>query len=176
MQGKNWIFTSTNYTPDEVSALQRFGAANEGFVYLVFGYETVPNTGTPHLQGFLVLSERKRHAQLMRYLFFVRAWLQIARGTPTQAVDYCKKGENFEEFGELPAARQGKRYEFEELREWCGGSISIHIGPTPPSYQAFHLTLRTYTHTRGGRTPRVATTTGSGAGRRTRRPKNSILY
>jgi hypothetical protein len=61
MQGKNWIFTSNNYTPDEVSALQRFGAANEGFVYLVFGYETVPNTGTPHLQGFLVLSERKRH-------------------------------------------------------------------------------------------------------------------
>lgn len=46
---------------------------------------------------------------------FPRAHIEICRGTPQQNKDYCAKGGDYFEFGELP--RKGARKDLEEFNE-----------------------------------------------------------
>lgn len=112
---RRWCFTLNNYTPVEVDALTSWAS---NLVYLVFGRET-GESGTPHLQGYFILKRRRRVGQLSQVPGLTRAHLEVARGTPEQASTYCKKDGDYSEFGELPTSSQGKRTDFECLKEWC---------------------------------------------------------
>ena len=104
-RGVRWVFTLNNYTEDDVSRLGRLGGDldRSGISYLVYGRE-VGESGTPHLQGFVILSSR-RHLAGVRSLISERGHFEICRGTPQQASDYCKKGGDYVEFGNLPTSR-----------------------------------------------------------------------
>lgn len=111
---KNWCFTINNWTEDDE---QRLGdlwneVATRPIEYLVYGEETGDN-GTPHLQGFVVFKKR-RTLRAVKKLIGDRAHLEVARGSPAQAADYCKKDGTFTEYGELPAGR-GKRSDLSSL-------------------------------------------------------------
>lgn len=110
---KRWCFTINNYTPVE---LQTIVDSADNFDYLCFGRERGSNN-TPHLQGYAVLKVKLRLANVKVLPGFGRAHLEVSRGTPKQASDYCKKDGDFEEFGSLPTG-QGKRSEFDDLKEW----------------------------------------------------------
>lgn len=110
---KRWCFTINNYTPVE---LQTLTDSAHNFDYLCFGRER-GNNNTPHLQGYLVLETRLRLANVKALPGFARAHLEVSRGTPKQASDYCKKDGDFEEYGSLPQG-QGHRSEFDDLKEW----------------------------------------------------------
>ncbi len=69
------------------------------FTYLILGKEVGP-TGTPHLQCYCVLVKAQRLTAMKK--LFVRAHLEIAKGTPQQASDYCKKDGDYVEYGLLP--------------------------------------------------------------------------
>lgn len=114
-QAKRWCFTLNNPTPLEVQNLQ--ATPENTFSYLIFGHE-VGDNGTPHLQGYFILQTKLRLRQIKLLPGFARAHLEVSRGTPAQAALYCKKDGNFEEFGELPQGNQGKRTDFEQLKEW----------------------------------------------------------
>lgn len=86
------------------------------FRYLVFGRE-VGDSGTPHLQGFFILETKLRLRQVRLLAGLQRAHLEVSRGSPQEASDYCKKDGDFDEFGELPSG-QGTRTDFEQLKEW----------------------------------------------------------
>lgn len=120
-QAKRWCFTLNNYNDDDLHVLRQSGDRLElggtPLLYLVFGLE-VAGTGTPHLQGFFLLQQRLRLQQLARISPFQRAHLEVTRGTNDQASTYCKKEGRYEEFGVCPSASQGKRTEFERLRDW----------------------------------------------------------
>lgn len=97
MQSKNWLFTLNNYDEDDIQKLRDLYPQDVS--YLVFGRETAPSTGTPHLQGFFQCNQRKRLGGIRNWL--PTAHLEIARGSAQENRTYCTKDGEFEEFGEI---------------------------------------------------------------------------
>ena len=127
---KRWCFTLNNPTDEENFLLVSHGEEitadgdNATFSYLIFGNE-VGDNGTPHLQGYFWLCDKKRLAQIKTIPGFGRCHLEVARGTHKQASDYCKKDGSFLEYGE--ASGPGNAGSFEALREWVRGQ---DVAPT----------------------------------------------
>ena len=91
---KHWAFTLNDYTDDDEQRIAA-AASSEGVVYVVYGRE-VASTGTPHLQGHVSLSVKKRQPQLVR--LFGQAHYTVARSVK-HSIDYCKKDGDYTEFG-----------------------------------------------------------------------------
>ena len=107
---KHWCFTLNNYTVDDEEALKELGEG-DSVQYLVYGRETAPDTGTPHLQGYVVFESRKTLRQVRGLVR--NAHLEKAKGKPSQAADYSKKDGDFVEFGMCPGG-QGSRTDIHE--------------------------------------------------------------
>lgn len=61
----------------------------ENCKYGVFEIEHQGGDGTPHIQGYLYLTSKKRLTQLKRV--FARAHFEAAKGSHEQNVNYCSK-------------------------------------------------------------------------------------
>jgi len=122
-QAKRWIFTLNNPTDEESEDLSLLGEAISAdgdqsiLTYLIFGCETAPETGTPHLQGYLCLRDKKRISYLKDLPGLARAHLELARGAHQQAADYCKKDGDYHEWGSAPP-KPGQGALFEQFRDW----------------------------------------------------------
>lgn len=114
-RGKRWCFTLNNWTEGEQQLLADL-LDSEHVFYGVYGRETGENN-TPHFQGYVIFAEPKTFNQA-KQLLGERYHIEISKGTPRQASDYCKKDGDYEEFGELVDAK-GKRTDWERLRDWC---------------------------------------------------------
>ena len=112
MQTRHWVFTVNNWTSDDESLLRELGPTVS---YLVFGYET-SETGTPHLQGYVVFSSCKRFNEAKNALPH-GVHIETKKGTPKEAAEYCKKDGLFQEFGTLPR-QQGTSGQFARFVEW----------------------------------------------------------
>lgn len=118
-----WCFTINNYSAEELAAC----LAMPDVRYLVVG-EEVGESGTPHLQGFVVFSKQLRRKAVS--LLLPRAWLGAAKGTNEDASKYCKKANKFTEIGELPKERgqagsDEKKRKYDEARDIAisGGDV-----------------------------------------------------
>lgn len=111
---KFWTFTLNNPLEDEEQHVTDF-LGSTVVQYGVFGRE-VGDSGTPHLQGFVIL-RRSQRLSYLRARLSIRAHFEIAVA-PQQAADYCKKDGDFEEFGTFPASMQGRRRDLERVLEW----------------------------------------------------------
>lgn len=88
-RSRSFCFTLNNYTDEEVESVKAWDCK-----YLIFGKE-VGDSGTPHLQGFVSFTDGKTLSSLKKYS--KRAHWEVARGTPKQASQYCRKeGDVFE--------------------------------------------------------------------------------
>lgn len=125
MQGKHFVFTLNNYTAGDDDALKALGTA-DGTTYLVYGYET-GESGTPHLQGYVVFGSRKRFNQV-KSLLPNGAHIEAKRGTCKQASDYCKKDGIFQEFGSLPRDSSGANV-FDDFKQWIVSQCLEHGHP-----------------------------------------------
>lgn len=115
-RAKHWCFTLNNPTEDEYRNLrQLYSGGSGGVTYICLGRET-GDSGTPHIQGFVSFGTRKRFHSVKTALGD-RVHLEVARGTPKQASDYCKKDGNFTELGTIPTG-QGKRSDIDHFKTW----------------------------------------------------------
>lgn len=110
----NWCFTLNNWTQGEFDLIAQLGQSDH-VEYLVVGRET-GESGTPHLQGFVRFKSRQR-LSAVRTMVSTRGHFEVAKGTPHQAAQYCKKENDFEEYGTPPTVTQGKRNDWERLRQ-----------------------------------------------------------
>jgi len=113
-EARHWLFTLNNPTLDELQLTLIF--EHIGYDYLVFQMEEAPTTGTPHYQGYVVFSRKRR---LSTFNGLIPAHFIIARGSPEQNREYCTKEPRIGEFcelGKIPDdAGQGKRSDLVEL-------------------------------------------------------------
>ncbi len=95
------------------------------FEYLILGKE-VGDEGTHHLQGYCVFKNRKQLSGAKKH--WPRAHLEIKRGTIAEAINYCKKDDDWQEWGNVPITKEegtkkrwedaydsAKRGKFEEI-------------------------------------------------------------
>lgn len=107
MQVYNWCFTLNNW--DEV---QREKLIEVDYNYMIIGKEVGEN-GTPHLQGYIEFRSRKRLKTVKKINNNIH-W-EPRRGTQRQAIEYCMKDGDYEEFGKKKM--QGKRNDLDAVRE-----------------------------------------------------------
>jgi len=119
-QSTRWVFTLNNYSAAEVQFLTDVAPQVK---YLIFGRET-GDSGTPHLQGFVILFSPLR-LNGIKLLLSNRAHFEVARGTSEQASTYCKKDGDFDEFGQVPVP--GKTNRYDDFKQW------VLEQPTKPS-------------------------------------------
>lgn len=96
---RHWCFTINNPTADDNISKEKF----EHISYLIAGKE-VGEDGTPHLQGYVCFINRKRLTTVKK--FFPRAHLEVKKGTVKQALTYCKKDGDWEEWGVVPVTQK----------------------------------------------------------------------
>ena len=97
---RNYVFTLNNPTIDD--EFEAYNFAEESSVrYIVVGKE-VGESGTPHLQGYIVFVNPRARPDF----FGGRAHWEAAKGTPLEASEYCKKDGDFFESGDLPVSKK----------------------------------------------------------------------
>jgi len=109
---KHWCFTINNPNDKEKS-----GDLIIDYDYCILGNE-IGDDGTPHIQGYI--SMKKKYTLSNMKKIFPRAHLEIKKGTPLQASDYCKKDGDFIECGTLPnpsnfESQKRKRENFSQM-------------------------------------------------------------
>ena len=111
---KDWCFTT--FEVDDASCLPSL----EYCEYIIYQPEVCPDSNRPHVQGFLVLNDKKTLSALK--LLLPGYHLEKRKGTRTQARDYCKKTDKggsgdyhehgvFVEVGDAGGAAQKKKFE-----------------------------------------------------------------
>ena len=117
-KAKRWCFTLNNPSQGEQDLVEQ-SLTSPHVKYGVYGKET-GESGTPHLQGYVIFVSEKRLTQAKSLLGTGRLHLEVAKGTPQQASDYCKKDGDWKEFGKLPT-KKTKQPQWESLVKYIIG-------------------------------------------------------
>jgi len=120
-----WCATFNNYTAASFEAVR--GWMTKNCTYAVIGKE-VAETGTPHLQCYFALLERKRRTFLSRVFDDLGAGkphLEATKANGKAASDYCKKGkQSHEEWDE--SGRDGPNFG-KDAHVWEHGDLPIYV-------------------------------------------------
>jgi len=122
-----WCITLNNYTDEDQEKWAIVFTDETVTRYAVYGREQ-GESGTPHLQGFVVWQQPAR-ITAVKALLGTRIHAEFAKGTSKQAADYCKKDGDFNEYGSFPGA-QGRRTDIENFVEW------VHAQTDKPNERA----------------------------------------
>jgi len=92
--GHRFVFTINNYTSEPT-----FDPAV--YSYMVYGREKGAAKGTPHLQGYMEFISKKRVSTIAKIPDFQRAYLSPAFASPAKNRNYCTKGGDYFEAGNI---------------------------------------------------------------------------
>lgn len=140
----HWCFTLNNYTEDERDHLLSLDVH-----YIIVGRE-VGEEGTPHLQGYVHLKRPLRLQPCKDFLGSQRIHLEVARGKPWEADEYCQKEGDYETRGTPPPKKKRNRDElatqFNTLITQRGNDGLLEFRAENPGCWAFsgHSLLRNY--------------------------------
>lgn len=110
-QSKRWQFTLFDYDGKDEERLRDC----DGISYIVFGRELCPNTGRPHLQGYLECKQRKTMGGVKKLFARDSVHLEIASRDQKTNREYCIKNGDYYEQGEPMA--QGARTDLAGITE-----------------------------------------------------------
>ncbi len=97
-QGRAWCFTLNNWTEDEEDLVTKWVDTSHA-TYVIVGHEEGA-TGTPHLQGFVQWTARRRLGFCRERL--PRAHWELSRAKDLHdAAEYCKKDGDWDAYGDL---------------------------------------------------------------------------
>lgn len=110
-----WVFTWNNYQNTETwkEVLDDF-FEKINTIYYIYGKEIAPETGTPHLQGYFRTNKKLYRATIRSYNLPI--WIDRAKGSEKECIDYCAKGGNYIEWGTLKSRSRMKAEE--EKKNW----------------------------------------------------------
>lgn len=114
-----FVFTWNNYTSQNVTFLQ-----NVAVDYIVFGYETAPTTGTPHLQGYIYFHDAKTLSSVRKLL--TGANVEFASGNSIDNYNYNIKGGEYYERGVRPLTPSEKGEK--EVARWSAAYSAAKAG------------------------------------------------
>lgn len=106
-RSRGWCFTLNNYTDDDYKQL-----VDLTYEYLIIGKEQGTKKQTPHLQGFIYFKTQKSFLKMTKINKNIH-W-EKQKGSNVDAIYYCMKDEQYEEFGKRP--RQGKRSDLDIIK------------------------------------------------------------
>lgn len=92
---RSWIFVCNNYTVADMEKLDNLNTQDK-IDYLIYGKE-IAETGTPHLQGYVVFKTKKTFNGCKDLLPF-GCHIEKTCGTPEEAASYSRKEGDFKEF------------------------------------------------------------------------------
>jgi len=95
-----------NYSDKHLELLQEFYDNIKGN-YFIIGYEIAPNTGTPHIQGYIQLSNRLDFKEILSRRTHKSIHINRCDGTVEENITYCKKDDDWLDMGEPRLAIQG---------------------------------------------------------------------
>lgn len=135
MVARAYCFTYNNYTEEDILNLSN---TNIPIRYICWGQEIAPETGTPHLQGYIEFTKPMRITGIKKINpTFSKMHLECRKGTREEAKAYCAKGIQskeewnllgskgpnfgieaiFIEFGNWEAGGSGTRNDLDAVRE-----------------------------------------------------------
>jgi len=106
MQKYNFVFTLNNYTQDEL-VIARTTPPVPPIRWIGFE-EEVGDSGTPHLQGAIVLLKKLTVKGVKKLPLFKRAHVEVMGGRIEQSEVYCDKEAKFESYGDKPMDQKTK--------------------------------------------------------------------
>jgi len=118
-KARNYCFTSYE---DDGGLIWGWDKCPAALTYIIWGNEVCPTTGRAHRQGYLELANPLGLSGVKKLLDSNSVHLEARRGTALQAIDYCKKDEDWEEHG-TPKA-QGKRSDLEAIKKHIDKGMS----------------------------------------------------
>lgn len=132
---RNFVFTINNYSDVEYESTH-----NQQYIYMVIGKE-IGETGTPHLQGYCELKNPMRLTTIKKRM--PRAHIELRLGTQKQAIDYCKKDGNFEEWG--TPREPGRRVDLDKARR-IADEEGMRVLSSTGSYQQIKVAEKYLTY------------------------------
>lgn len=112
--------------------------------YLCYGAEVCPTSGRKHWQGCVYFYDKKSISSAQKLLKIGKSHIEFIQKSDDSAdsTNYCKKDENYKEFGQMPV--QGKRTDLEALiRDIKEGTLTTNeiVLSNPVMYHQYGRTL-----------------------------------
>lgn len=112
-----WAFTWNNYSDENLGWLDVVECE-----YICYGKEVAPETGTPHLQGWIKFKNPRTFGGVRKKVFFEKAHVEPVKSEAAIEI-YCRKDGDIYERGTKP--KQGARSDLEAMKEHMQGGGDI---------------------------------------------------
>lgn len=141
-RARSFCFTHNNYGEDDLASLQALTFVKYGCVGKEIG-----ESGTPHLQGYLLVKNPKELSAMIKALknaLGTAPHVEICKGSPQSNIEYCSKGGDVTEWGTKP--KMGRRMDLEHAAEMVReGKRMIEIADEHPgTFIRYHKGIRAY--------------------------------
>ena len=119
---RRFVFTINNYTKKEKKQFVRMAMKLKKHRYILFAFEIGDKKKTPHIQGYIELTEHQQFTFLHNYFNLQRKskklkfHIQEAKADQKKNYEYISKDGNFYEFGKSKD-NQGKRNDILEIKK-----------------------------------------------------------